>query len=84
MRHQSWVMSEADTFDLLNAIDERLATHALDQRHRDVLLRLRAILEDDIAAISSAAGLHTAGDLSCTETQTAGVPSFSASTRSAS
>jgi hypothetical protein len=64
-------MSEADTFDLLNAIDERLATRALDQRHRDVLVRLRAILEDDIAAIDGAAGLYTAGDLSRAETHMA-------------
>ena len=36
-------MPKADTFDLLNAIDGRLATRALDQHQRDVLARLRAI-----------------------------------------
>ncbi|GJE44358.1 hypothetical protein [Methylobacterium soli] len=43
----AWVMSESDTFDLLNAIDQRLATARLDEQQHSVLVRLRSLLEDD-------------------------------------
>ncbi|WP_147027700.1 hypothetical protein [Methylobacterium oxalidis] len=46
----AWVMCESDAFDLLNAIDERLATARLDQQQHDVLVRLQALLEDDLGA----------------------------------
>ena len=49
----AWVMSESDTFELLNAIDERLATARLDGRHHDMLIRLRSLLEDDLDALGS-------------------------------
>ena len=44
----AWVMSESDTFELLNAIDHRLATARLDQQQHDALVRLRALLEEDL------------------------------------
>jgi hypothetical protein len=71
MRQKPWVMSDADMFDLLNAIDERLATRALDQRHHDVLVRLRAALEEDIAAVEAAGAMRAAGDAACAETNMA-------------
>jgi hypothetical protein len=43
-------MSESDTFELLNAIDERLATARLEQQQHDVLVRMRSLLEDDLSA----------------------------------
>lgn len=71
MRRRPWVMSDADTFDLLNAIDERLATRALDQRHHDVLVRLRAALEEEIAAVEATGAMRPAGDTACAETHMA-------------
>lgn len=53
LRKAAWVMSESDTFDLLNAIDQRLETARLDEHSRGVLIRLRSILEDDLDASSS-------------------------------
>ena len=47
-RNTAWTMSEADRFDTLCAIDERLATHDLELRHRDVLVRLPAMLTADL------------------------------------
>ena len=44
----AWAMSESDTFQLLNAIDERLAIAGLDQQQHDVIVRLRALLEKDL------------------------------------
>lgn len=46
----AWVMSESDTFDLLNAIDERLATAHFDQHQHDVLVRRKSLPEDDLDA----------------------------------
>jgi hypothetical protein len=53
LRKVAWVMSESDTFDLLNAIDQRLETARLDEHSRGVLIRLRSILEDDLDVFSS-------------------------------
>ncbi|GJE33772.1 hypothetical protein [Methylobacterium oxalidis] len=44
----AWIMSETDAFDLLNAIDERLATARLGQQQHDLLVRLQSLLEDDL------------------------------------
>ncbi len=53
MPRAGWVMSESDTFDLLNAIDDRLARARLDQQRFDTLVRLRALLEDDLSGYAS-------------------------------
>ncbi len=45
---RGWVMPEEDAHDLIHLIDEKLRSSRLDQRHHDVLLRLRSILEDDL------------------------------------
>ena len=44
----AWVMSESDTFELLNAIEDRLTSARLDHQQRDMLVRLRSLLEDDL------------------------------------
>ena len=54
----AWVMSESDTFELLNAIDDRLSSSRLDERQHDVLGRLRWLLEEDLPE-SSTPGLPT-------------------------
>jgi hypothetical protein len=56
----AWVMSESNAFELLNAIDERLATARLDQHQHDVLVRLRSMLEDDLDAQSGSCLLQGA------------------------
>lgn len=55
-RKAAWIMSESDTFDLLNAIDQRLETACLDEHSRGVLIRLRSLHEDDLDAVSSVQG----------------------------
>lgn len=44
------VMSESNTFDLLNAVDQKLETTRLPEHSRGVPIRLRSILEDDLDA----------------------------------
>ncbi len=50
MRHETrgWIMPEADMLSTLRLIDEKLQLSEIDVRHRDVLIRLREILENDL------------------------------------
>jgi hypothetical protein len=41
-------MPEADILSLLRLIDERVSSPKIEVRHRDTLIRLRDILEDDL------------------------------------
>jgi hypothetical protein len=45
---QGWIMPEADIVSLLRLIDERVHSPEIELRHRDTLIRLRNILEDDL------------------------------------
>lgn len=70
-RGSPWVMAEADTFEFLNAIDTRLTARNLDQRHHDVLIRLRAMLGEDIIVPDASAGLPGRAQRAHVEVQTA-------------
>jgi hypothetical protein len=45
---QGWIMHEADIVSLLRLIDERVRSPKIEVRHRDTMIRLRDILEDDL------------------------------------
>ena len=47
-RTRCWIMPEADIVSLLRRIDERVSSPKIEVRHRDALIRLRDILEDDL------------------------------------
>ena len=47
-RARGWIMPEADIVTLLRLIDERVSSPKIEVRHRDSLIRLRDILEDDL------------------------------------
>ncbi|MGH1589010.1 hypothetical protein ACRBEV_12405 [Methylobacterium phyllosphaerae] len=70
-RGNPWVMSEADTIDFLNAIDTRLAARNLDRRHHDVVIRLRAMLEEDMILSDASAGLPGRAQRAHSEVHTA-------------
>jgi hypothetical protein len=46
--HGRWVMPEEDIPSMLQMIDERIASPRVEVRHRDILIRLRSLLEDDL------------------------------------
>jgi hypothetical protein len=50
MRHRTrgWIMPKADIRSLLRLIDERVSSPKIEVRHRDTLIRLRDMLEDDL------------------------------------
>ncbi len=51
MRHRTrgWIMPKADIRSLLRLIDERVSSPEIEVRHRDTLIRLRDMLEDDLS-----------------------------------
>ena len=47
-RARGWIMPEADIVSLIRLIDERVSSPRIEVQHRDTLIRLRDILEDDL------------------------------------
>ena len=47
---RGWTMSESDARSTLRLIEERLRFAGIGPQHRDMLVRLREHLEDDLAA----------------------------------
>ena len=52
-RTRGWIMPEADMLSMLRLIDERIRSPEIDVRHRDALIRLRDILEQDLSSYQS-------------------------------
>ena len=50
---RGWIMPEADMLSMLSLIDERVRSPEIDVRHRDALIRLRDILEQDLHSYQS-------------------------------
>ena len=47
-RARGWIMPESDIVSLIRLIDERVSSPRIEAQHRDTLIRLRDILEDDL------------------------------------
>ena len=52
-RTRGWIMPEADMLSMLGLINERIRSPEIDVRHRDALIRLRDILEQDLSIYQS-------------------------------
>ena len=48
---RGWVMPEDDARSMLRLIEERIRSSDIRVEHRDVLIRLRDMIEDDLAAL---------------------------------
>ena len=46
---RGWVMPEEDARSMLRLIEGRIRSSDISVEHRDVLIRLRAVIEDDLA-----------------------------------
>ena len=49
-RRRGWIMPEADMLSMLRLIEERVCSPEINVRHRDALIRLRDILEQDLGS----------------------------------
>ena len=52
-RRRGWIMPEADMLSMLRLIDEKVRSPEIEVRHRDALIRLRDILEQDLSGYQS-------------------------------
>ena len=52
-RRRGWIMPEADMLSMLRLIEERVCSPEINVRHRDALIRLRDILEQDLSSYQS-------------------------------
>ena len=46
---RGWVMPEEDARSMLRLIEQRIRSSQIEVQHRDVLIRLRAMIQDDLA-----------------------------------
>jgi hypothetical protein len=49
---RGWIMPEEDARSMLLLIEERIKSPRIDVGHRDALIRLRAMIEADLAKVS--------------------------------
>ena len=52
-RTRGWIMPDADILSLVRLMDERVNSPKIEVRHRDTLIRLRDMLEDDLRTYRS-------------------------------
>ena len=58
---QGWVMPEEDIPSMLQMIEEKIAASEIEVHHRDVLIRLKSLLEGDLEEVTRATA-STAGE----------------------
>ena len=49
LKLRGWIMPDEEARNLIGFVDEKLHSSGLDQRHHDALVKLRSVLEDDLA-----------------------------------
>jgi hypothetical protein len=45
---RGWVISDEDARSMLQLIEERITSSDIEVQHRDVLIRLRSLIEEDL------------------------------------
>jgi hypothetical protein len=48
MRNRGWTMPEDEARSFLQQIEDRIRSSEIECHHRDVLIRLRALIEEDL------------------------------------
>ena len=48
--YRGWSMPEEDARSMLSMLEEQIRSSSIEIEHQDVLIRLRAMIEDDLAA----------------------------------
>jgi hypothetical protein len=49
---RGWIMPNDDARSLLQKIEERIRSSEIDVQHRDVLIRLRSMIEEDLCIMA--------------------------------
>ena len=58
---RGWIMPEDEARTLLRLIEDRVRASDIEVRHRDALIRLRAMIEDDLDATAGGTGQGSGG-----------------------
>ena len=51
-KRRGWVMPDEDARSMLRQIEARIRSSDIEVQHRDVLIRLRSLIEEDLATAS--------------------------------
>ena len=51
-RRRGWVIATEDARSMLQQIEERIRSSDIEVQHRDVLIRLRSLIEEDLTTAS--------------------------------
>ena len=54
MRKPAWTMPADEARTFLQQLQEKIASSKIEAQHRDVLIRLRSIIEEDLASSTEA------------------------------
>jgi len=61
-KRKLWTLPEPEARSMLQQIEEKIRAGNIDVRHRDVLVRLRSIIEDDLVSDAGRAGENRQSD----------------------
>ncbi len=69
--HRGWVMPEEDISSMLQMIEEKMTSSEIEVQHRDTLIRLRDILEEDLqrGGLEAATGSCREGNQEAAQTR---------------
>ena len=59
---RGWTMLEEDARSMLSMIEERIRSSDIRVEHRDALIRLRAMIEDNLATLVQGAAFPAGSD----------------------
>ena len=57
MRRPVWTMPADEARTLLESLQEKIASSEIEVKHKDLLIRLRSMIEEDLASTTEAMGV---------------------------
>jgi hypothetical protein len=64
---QGWIMPEEDIPSMLQMIEAKIASSEIEVHHRDVLIRLKSLLEEDLEEVTRRATASRVGEERCSQ-----------------
>jgi hypothetical protein len=64
---QGWIMPEEDIPSMLQMIEAKIASSEIEVHQRDVLIRLKSLLEDDLEEVTRRAAGSRVGEERCSQ-----------------
>ncbi len=61
-RARGWIMPAEDIPSMLQMIEEKIASSEIEVQHRDTLIRLKSLLEDDLEEVGTMTAVKQNGE----------------------